>query len=238
MSAKDARQPYQRIHDRSISEAALEFTISIKNYGIIGQHTSGGAVLPTPPAMVTPRPVREAKMPHIDSTPEEIVFLSLSQGMVATISKSDFVKVGHFKWTANKNASGIWYAMRNESLPNGGRRALLLHRVLMDAPSGVLVDHIDGDGLNNVRSNLRLCTPAQNAQNTKRQKNNKSGFKGVSLCKQTGRWKAVIMANRKFKVIGRYESPESAARAYDSYARELHGEFAFLNFPDGDGGEA
>jgi len=136
------------------------------------------------------------------------------------IDAKDAERVLAFKWCAHESR-GKWYARRRQ-----GGREIKLHRFLMDAPSGVEVDHIDGDGLNNRRSNLRLSSHAQNSANQRRPKNNTSGYKGVGRLE--GRWYACIGGT----YLGWYDLPEVAARAYDTAARERFGEFAALNFPD------
>lgn len=109
---------------------------------------------------------------------------------------------------------------------------LLLHIHLMNPPDGMEVDHIDGDGLNNRRVNLRIVTHRQNIWNRKKNVNpTSSKFKGVSLYKKSGRWVAYIAAHGKRRHIGYFDDEEAAARAYDAEARRLHGEFACLNFP-------
>ena len=93
------------------------------------------------------------------------------------------------------------------------------------------IDHIDGDGLNNKIENLRLADRRQNSFNRPKYKNNKSGFKGVQA-RACGRFYAHIGFEGKLIHIGTYLTAESAARAYDEKARELHGPFARLNYPD------
>jgi len=116
------------------------------------------------------------------------------------------------------------------------KKTTKLHRLIINAPKGMHADHINGNTLDNRKENLRLCTCAQNQWNRGPNKNNKSGFKGVStrarFAGKSKPWKAAIMVNRKTIQIGFYATPEEAARAYDIKAKELHGEFAYLNFPD------
>jgi len=94
------------------------------------------------------------------------------------------------------------------------------------------VDHINGNPLDNRKSNLRICTHAENSNNTGPRKNNTSGYKGVYWAKRNKRWLAQITHNGKQVYIGHYKDKEEAARAYDAKAKEFQGEFAYLNFPD------
>lgn len=129
------------------------------------------------------------------------------------------------------------------------RRTLLMHRYILDLGcdntyTDPVIDHIDGDGLNNTKSNLRLCNRSQNAMNKKLKSNSKTGWRGVRkiISYSRGRnktlailkkpWCAYITPKGQKRInIGYYETPEEAARAYDEKAKELFGEFAKLNFP-------
>lgn len=93
------------------------------------------------------------------------------------------------------------------------------------------IDHIDCDFRNNQRTNLRPASKSQQQRNKKKPKNNTSGFKGVSRCKQTGRWAAKIWVQDCVLHLGRHLTPEAAAHHYDHFARFYHGDFARLNFP-------
>lgn len=119
---------------------------------------------------------------------------------------------------------------RRKSYAKTKSGSLLLHRLLVpDAPQ---VDHINGNGLDNRRANLRACTNAENQRNRGRSANNKSGYKGVRWHAASRRWRAQIVSDGQQRTLGHFYSPEAAARAYDRAARQLHGEFARLNFPD------
>lgn len=95
-----------------------------------------------------------------------------------------------------------------------------------------IVDHINKDGNDNRWSNLREADKFQSAQNKSITVRNSSGYIGVYQCSTTGRWVSQIVANGKTEFLGRYDSPERAAKVRDLRAVELHGEFAVLNFPE------
>lgn len=110
----------------------------------------------------------------------------------------------------------------------GGKR-YRLHRAIMGARKGEVVDHINRDPLDNRRCNLRITNRAGNAQNAGPHRHNKSGFKGVYLCSSTGRWRAEIRVNGKGIKLGRHDSRITAALAYDAAAIKHHGQFALTN---------
>ena len=105
-----------------------------------------------------------------------------------------------------------------------------MHRLILNAGSGQQVDHIDKNGLNNTRGNLRFCTIAQNAQN-RRHRGGASQYRGVFWYEKSSRWGVRITARRETQFLGLFLSEEEAAKVYDRAARELHGQFANLNFP-------
>ncbi len=106
-----------------------------------------------------------------------------------------------------------------------------MHRLIANAPAHLLVDHIDHDGLNNRKANLRLCSIAQNNQNSRPNRNAASKYKGVSWAQSCRKWFARIRPNRKTIYLGLFTDEIEAALAYDRKAKELFGEFAYLNFP-------
>jgi hypothetical protein len=107
-----------------------------------------------------------------------------------------------------------------------------MHRQILDAPEGVWVDHIDGDGLNNRKSNLRLCSAIENARNRRPRPNCRSRYKGISWHKRQKKWAVRIGKRGKGIHLGSFDDQIEAAVAYDRKAEKLFGEFAYLNFPD------
>lgn len=97
-----------------------------------------------------------------------------------------------------------------------------IHRMIMSEPPGMVIDHIDGNKLDNRKENLRICTQQQNGWNRGKPSNNTSGFKGVCWHKQTQKWQAII----NHKHIGYFKTAEKAYEAYVKAAQELHGDFA------------
>ena len=133
------------------------------------------------------------------------------------------------KWYAHEVQPGYCYAV------NGSRRNGI-HRVVMDAPPGMDVDHINGDRLDNRKQNLRVCTRSQNSSNKKLRRDSKSGFKGVYQTR-SGRYQAYIGVPNtagQHEWLGTYDTGEEAARVRDRRAIELQGEFVYTNFPISD----
>tara|TARA_R100001530_G_scaffold13251_1_gene12253 strand:+ start:6896 stop:7372 length:477 start_codon:yes stop_codon:yes gene_type:complete len=106
------------------------------------------------------------------------------------------------------------------------KKQVIAHSLLINCPKGKVIDHIDGNPLNNQKSNLRVCTYSQNAMNRIRSKDNTSGYKGVYLDKAKNKWRARIMKEGKRISLGSFDSSKDAYRVYKNAAKELHGEFA------------
>lgn len=139
--------------------------------------------------------------------------------------------VAGFNWQPLPNPVLIY--ARGYVLGSGskGKRNVFLHRLIMDAPKGVIVDHIDGNTLDCRKQNLRLCTQTENSQNRRAHRGSSSQYRGVTWDKSVGLWKATIRCNNKKVHIGYYSTEVSAALEYDEMARELDSEFWTYNFP-------
>lgn len=151
--------------------------------------------------------------------------ISISNEQYTLVDDSDYAWLSKFKWTAQKRKHGF-HAARYF-----GKKYIYMHRLIADAPKGIEVDHLDGDGLNNQRVNLRSAAKAQNGQGFRPLKGKASRYRGVSWHKGAGRFVAQLDDGRKRVYLGLHDSEENAARAYDTEARLRFGEFAQLNFP-------
>lgn len=145
----------------------------------------------------------------------------LSQEKITLVDDEDYEWLNQWKWFYHNYG----YAVR---IDKHTHRLVLMHREIIKTPKNMKTDHHDGNGLNNQKINLRICTNSENMCNRGKTKYNLSGFKGVT--KQGTRWRAAIEINQKTKKLGCFSTPEDAAHAYDKAAQELHGEFAKTNF--------
>ena len=154
----------------------------------------------------------------------------LTQGLYAKVDPADYRELARHEWHATRGRH-TWYAQRKVWDAGAKREVTIkMHRVVLPVAPGYVVDHINRNGLDNRRANLRLATVAQNAWNAKK-RNSRSGYKGVHYDKNKNRWRAAIVCNGQRTHLGYFKDKHQAAKAYDTAAKTLHGEFAALNFP-------
>lgn len=159
----------------------------------------------------------------------EMKTIKLTQNQTTIIDDEDFDRVKQHKWCAleqPKYKENKFMAVTNITHLDGRRETVYLHRFIMNAPKGLHVDHKDRNPLNNQKSNLRICTHAENQRNRAENSNNKSGFKGVCFVKHAKRYKAQIWANGKRTFLGYHDTAEAASEAYKQAANEIHGGYA------------
>ena len=157
--------------------------------------------------------------------------IHLDKDMAAIVDDEDFDRVSPHRWVASEQKTGNGaFAVRT----NIARKTVYLHQLLIGkAPKGMVIDHINGNPLDNQRANLRLVTYQQNCMNRRVRRTNTTGFKGVTWHKKNGYWTASIKVNGKYQRKYGFPSPVAAARWYDQHARLHYGEYASVNFPDG-----
>lgn len=155
----------------------------------------------------------------------ETAIVPLTRGFVAVIDIQDIDKVAGFNWFAVVQKHGA-YAVRRASKEESLSGKLSMHRAIMGNPDGVQIDHIDLDGTNNRRGNLRVASVLDNSYNRRKNSKNTSGYKGVCWNKAIGKWQAQIRANKIRKYLGLFDTPEMAYAAYCNAAMQYHGEFA------------
>jgi hypothetical protein len=166
--------------------------------------------------------------PNLTRTlPDGTIAVQLSRGCETVIDAKDYQLIAPYRWYAFSSRANTYAAHKSTGCPT-----ILMHRLIVGATDGEMVDHEDGDTLNNRRANLRPCDNRRNQQNRKLSSDNTSGYKGVSWHIRDKFWRANIRADGRQIFLGSFNTPEEAARAYDAAARTYFGEFARLNFPD------
>ena len=162
---------------------------------------------------------------HAAALAEGAKLIPLTQGKFAIVDAADYEWLSQYKWFVKKRKNTS-YA---ESKKKG--KTVKMHRLITGAPPHLFVDHIDNNGLNNRRSNLRLCTQQQNIYNQRPRQGFTSRYKGVCRYKKTKKYRSAIKTNGKSLSLGYFDDEIAAAIAYDKAAKELFKEFAYLNFP-------
>ncbi|OHB60660.1 MAG: hypothetical protein A2167_04600 [Planctomycetes bacterium RBG_13_46_10] len=160
--------------------------------------------------------------------------IPLTRGQFAIVDAEDYPRLGKYIWFA-EGRSGSFYAVRKEK-----GKSIKMHRQITNAPDHLVVDHIDHNGLNNRKRNLRVCTFAENCRNLRnirpldcaRDKPKTSRYKGVCWNKRNKKWAAAIRCKNKTYHLGYFHDEIEAATAYDRAAHKYHREFANLNLPE------
>lgn len=148
--------------------------------------------------------------------------IPLTKGLFAIVDDADYDELVKYKWSADKG-NVTYYAQRTVI---GEKRNMRMHRQIMGVTDSRFdVDHKNGNGLDNRRENLRVCTRTLNNANAKTPKDNKSGYKGVCWDKERKKWAVKISRTH----VGRFSNIEDAVKAYNSKAREMYGDFARVN---------
>jgi hypothetical protein len=156
---------------------------------------------------------------------EKAKALKTGNGKYVLVDNIDYEWAVKYAWFCSQKG----YVYRH-IYKDGKRTTIRIHREILNAPSNLQVDHINGNTLDNRRSNLRLCTQAQNSINRHVRQGKTSKYKGVCWDKVRKHWRAFIGVNGKGKSLGCFRGEVEAAMAYDKTAIELYGEFANINF--------
>ncbi|MBN1361383.1 MAG: HNH endonuclease [Sedimentisphaerales bacterium] len=170
-----------------------------------------------------PQPPHRSTRAKLDDSNPDVRRIPLGNGLFALVDACDYEKISKYKWRASRRG----FTTYATCVKNG--RVVYMHRMIMKARKGTLVDHIDGNGLNNRRCNLRLCTHGQNRANVG-PRGGVSRFVGVG--RQGDKWVAKIVYRGKHHHLGLFDDEVEAAKARDRKAYDLHGEYAYLNFPE------
>ncbi len=157
---------------------------------------------------------------------DKIRYIPLTRGLHAIVDAADYDWLSQYKWYAGKpTRAGKIYARR--ALPGGGD--MFMHRMIMQPPKDKVVDHLNGNSLDNRRCNLLVCTQTENIQNSRPRRDSKSRFRGVYP--RGGKWYGRIKHKGQVYHVGTFDDEIEAAKARDRKARELYGEHAWRNIP-------
>jgi len=173
-----------------------------------------------------PRRKRAGRRKRPQPSADEIRYIALTKNHFAIVGRSNYKRLSRVKWHASLSGHRFYATHCTSS-----QATIYMHREIMRPPKGMVVDHMDANGVNNWRGNLRICTPLENGHNS-RARGRTSHFKGVSYIFELRLWEASICDRKKMVHIGYYKTEIEAARAYDAEALKRFGQFAWLNFPN------
>lgn len=158
--------------------------------------------------------------------------IQLTRGYVTQVDDEDYEWLNQWKWKSSVSGKSV-YANRARKCPGRYKyKSVSIQSVIMETQETDEIDHKDGNGLNNQKINLRICTHQENSCNRKLFSSSTSGFKGVSWNKRYRKWRVSISKNGRSRYLGQYNCLVKAAKVYDDRARLLFGEYACLNFPE------
>lgn len=169
--------------------------------------------------MITGDPEARVRKIRPIEVKDGVGYITAANGMTIMVDEADIPAVSEFNWSAMHNGY-TWYAVRSVK----GKR-MLMHRQLISPGSGEQVDHLDHNGLNNTRANMRLCSPSSNNFN-KADPLNKTGFRGVYKATNCDRYFSTIKHNKVKRHLGYFLTPEEAYMAYTKAAIEIYGDLA------------
>ena len=152
--------------------------------------------------------------------------IKLTQGRYAIVDDDDYNKLVVNRWYYGEYGK-TGYAKRASK--DRERKCIRMHHEVLPLVAGYMIDHINGDGLDNRKQNLRLVTKSQNMMNSGVRKNSTSGYKGVCWAKRYNKWVVHIWKDYKQIFIGYFKDPKEAALAYNKAAKIYHGEYAYMN---------
>ena len=155
--------------------------------------------------------------------------IKLNNGNVTVVDDEDYEWLNQWKWEYKYDKRCRTAYVERRAYINGKRTTVSMHRIIMGSPKGMQIDHIDHDGCNNQRTNLRICTTAQNQWNARIRQDNNSGYIGVWYDDRRKKWVAEIKANHKHYRLGNFDKAIDAVRAYNEAALKYHGQFATIN---------
>jgi len=158
--------------------------------------------------------------------------IRMAQPRYAKVDPADYKRLRGYEWIAKKGRNSF-YALRRAAAGEGRKKAVVyMHQEIIEVPEGMVIDHINHDGMDNRRANLRAATYSQNMCNVRKRSGTKhSKYRGIYWKKKNRKWGAMIGFEGKRIYLGYFRDEIEAAKAYDRAAMKYHGEFASLNFP-------